>query len=155
MCITNVCDDFLYNPVSERPAGHPDTLIFSISTGGGGWGGQQNGYFALTSCSSYGFNSNHAIIIGIRSPELPATIGEHRVKNVQAFPNPTNGSVFVCTESQPVLETLVFDMFGRKLSHKNVGEKEFCVDLSGYDAGIYILQLVSSKGVETIKIVKK
>lgn len=36
-----------------------------------------------------------------------------------------------------------------------MGEKEFCVDLSGYDAGIYILQLVSSRGVETIKIVKK
>ena len=50
---------------------------------------------------------------------------------------------------------LVFDMFGRMLSHKNVGEKEFCIDLSGYDAGIYILQLVSSKGVEAIKIVKR
>ena len=132
--------------------GYQDDDFFHFNWG---WGGQQNGYFALTSCSSYGFNSNHAIIIGIRGPELPATIGEHRVNNTQVFPNPTNGSVRVCTESQPVLEMLVFDMFGRMLSQKNVGKKEFFVDLSGYDAGIYILQLVSCKGVETIKIVKR
>ncbi|MBQ3734968.1 MAG: thiol protease/hemagglutinin PrtT [Bacteroidales bacterium] len=120
-----------------------------------GWGGKQNGYYALTNCSVYGFNNNHAIIIGIRGPELPATVAEYRVQNTHAFPNPTNGSVHVCAESQPVLSVQVFDMFGKMLSHKNVGEKEFFVDLSDYDMGIYILRLVSSKGVETIKIVKR
>ena len=120
-----------------------------------GWGGQQNGYFTLTNCSSYGFNSNHAIIIGIRGPELPTNaIEEHRVENVKVFPNPSNGSVHVYTESQSVLELQVFDMFGRMLLHKSVGEKEFFVDLSDYNSGTYILQLVTSKGVETRKIVK-
>ncbi len=28
------------------------------------WGGQQNGFYAITNCSSSGFNNNHAIIIG-------------------------------------------------------------------------------------------
>ncbi len=47
-----------------------------------GWGGQQNGYYALTNCSTYGFNSNHAIIIGIRGPELPTDIEEHSTQNI-------------------------------------------------------------------------
>jgi len=35
-----------------------------------------------------------------------------------------------------------------------VGEKEFSVDLSGYNAGVYILRLVTGDGVKTSKIVK-
>ena len=119
-----------------------------------GWGGQQNGYYTLTNCSTYGFNSNHAIIIGIRGPELPDAIGEYGGENVKIFPNPSNGSVHVYSELQPVLELQVFDMFGRMLFHKSVGEKELSVDLSGYNAGTYILRLVTEKGVKTSKIVK-
>lgn len=39
-----------------------------------GWGGTQNGYYTITNCSSYGFNSNHAVIVGIRGPRVPYTI---------------------------------------------------------------------------------
>ena len=119
-----------------------------------GWGGQQNGYYTLTNCSSYGFNSNHAIIIGIRGPELPDAIGEYVGENVKVFPNPSNGNVHVCAGSQPILELQVFDMFGKILLHKNVDEKEFSIDLSNYNAGTYILRLITNKGVETSKIVK-
>ena len=119
-----------------------------------GWSGQQNGYFALTNCSSYGFNNNHAIIIGIRGPELPESIGEHSMGNVKVFPNPSNGNVHVCAESQPVSEVQVFDMSGRMLFRKVVGEKEFSVDLSDYKSGIYMLRMVTGNGIETRKIVK-
>lgn len=120
-----------------------------------GWGGQQNGYFALTNCSSYGFNSNHAIIIGIRGPELPPdAVGEHNEENIKVFPNPSNGTVYVCTESEPVLEMQVFDLFGRMLLNDSVGEKEFSIDLSGYNAGVYMLRMITKNGVETSKIVK-
>jgi hypothetical protein len=119
-----------------------------------GWGGQQNGYYTLTNCSSYGFNSNHAIIIGIRGPELPDAIGEYGVENVKVFPNPSNGNVHVYAGSQPILELQVFDIFGKMLFHKSVGEKEFSVDLSNYTAGTYIFRLITEKGVETSKIVK-
>jgi hypothetical protein len=118
-----------------------------------GWGGQQNGYFALTNCSSYGFNSNHAIIIGIRGPELPTVVEENNVENVNAFPNPSNGMVYVCAEAQPVQELQVFDLSGRMLIQKSVEAKEFSIDLSNYNIGTYILRLVTSNGVETRKII--
>ena len=119
-----------------------------------GWGGKQNGFYALTNCSSYGFNSNHAIIIGIRGPEVPEAIEEHGVENIRVYPNPSNGSVYVCADLQPVLELQVLDLLGRTLLHKNGGEKEFYFDLSNYTAGTYILRLVTDKGVKTSKIVK-
>ncbi len=119
-----------------------------------GWGGQQNGYFLITNCSSYGFNSNHAIIIGIRGPELPSSIEENNVENIKVFPNPTNGNVYVSTESQPVLELQVFDIFGKMLIKKRIGEKEFSIDLSDYSAGTYLLRFVTNNGIETSKIVK-
>ena len=131
--------------------GYQDDDFFHFNWG---WGGQQNGFYALTNCSSYGFNSNHAIIIGIRGPELPADIGEFSAENVRTFPNPTNGSVFVCAESQKVSEVQVFDMFGKMLFRKNVCENEFSVDLSVYHAGTYMFRIICSNGVETVKIVK-
>ena len=118
-----------------------------------GWGGQQNGYFLITNCSSYGFNSNHAIIIGIRGPELPAAIEEHNPGNVMVFPNPSNGMVYVRAESQQLQELQVFDLSGRMLLQQNISERESSIDLSGYNAGTYILRLTTSNGVETSKIV--
>lgn len=120
-----------------------------------GWGGQQNGFYALTNCSSYGFNSNHAIIIGIRGPELPYdAVGEHDAENIRVFPNPSDGSVYVCAETQPILEMQVFDLFGRMLLHESMVKKEFSIDLSGYNSGIYMLRLVTNNGIKTSKIIK-
>jgi hypothetical protein len=53
-----------------------------------------------------------------------------------------------------VLELQAFDLFGRMLLNESVGKKEFSVDLSGYNAGIYMLRLVTGNGVKTSKIVK-
>ena len=131
--------------------GYQDDNYFHFNWG---WGGQQNGYYALTNCSSYGFNSNHAIIIGIRGPELPGAIGEHGGGAVKVFPNPSHDIVYVRAESQPVLEVQVFDMFGRMLVSKSVGEKEFSLDLSSYNTGTYILRLITNEGVETTKLIK-
>lgn len=119
-----------------------------------GWGGQQNGYYALTNCSSYGFNSNHAIIIGIRGPELPQSIGENSEKKVMAYPNPTNGRVHIQTKGKPVIEVQVFDLFGKMLFQQNIGENEFSIDLSNYSSGTYLLRIVTKEGVETVKVVK-
>ena len=113
--------------ISENDHGYRDDNYFHFNWG---WGGQQNGYYALTNCSSYGFNSNHAIIIGIRGPELPQAIGENSERKVMAYPNPTSGIVHVQTEGQSMVEVQVFDLFGKMLLQQSIGETEFSVDLS-------------------------
>jgi len=119
-----------------------------------GWGGQQNGYYAITNCSSYGFNSNHAIIIGIRGPELPNAIGDIASQRISVYPNPSNGVVYLSSHSQTIQQLQVFDMFGKLLLQQNVGENDFSVDLSAYKSGTYILRLVTSMGIETSKVIK-
>ena len=127
-----------------------------------GWGGTQNGYYALSNCSSYGFNSNHAIIIGIRGPERPTDpeepevgIEEHAAINVNVFPNPTDGSVYVCSGMQTVLEVQVTDLCGRTVSRQSVGQSEFRVDLSECAPGTYLLRMVTDNGVETCRVVRR
>ena len=132
--------------------GYQDDNYFHFNWG---WGGQQNGYFALTNCSSYGFNSNHAIIIGIRGPELPQSIGENSEKKVKVFPNPTNGLVRIQTGGQSVVEVQVFDLFGKMLFQQSVNEDDFSVDLSNYSSGTYLLRIISNEGVETVKVVRE
>lgn len=131
--------------------GYQDDDFFHFNWG---WGGQQNGYFALNNCSTYGFNSNHAIIIGIRGPELPAVIGENSEKNIKVFPNPTNGIVYMQTEGNSATEVKVFDVFGKMLFQQNTSEKDFSLDLSNYTSGTYLIRFTSCKGSETVKIVK-
>ncbi len=130
-----------------------------------GWGGTQNGYYALTNCSTYGFNSNHAIIIGIRGPELPTDPEEPEQPEVaidepstvisKLFPNPTTGNVLVCSEANPIQEVQVFDMYGRLLSCQSAGQTQFAIDLSSFASGTYMLKFVTGKGVETRKVLKK
>ena len=132
--------------------GYQDDNYFHFNWG---WGGQQNGFYALTNCSSYGFNSNHAIIIGIRGPALPPdAVGEQCMESIKVSPNPSYGIVLVSSESQPVLKWQVFDLFGRMIAHESAGGKEFSVDLSDYHAGIYMLRLVTGDGIKTSKIIK-
>lgn len=119
-----------------------------------GWGGQQNGYFAITNCSSYGFNNNHAIIIGIRGPEVPSAIAENTVQGITLYPNPTTGIVYLNSDIQPVKEVQVFDMTGKMLFRQYGGDNNFSIDLSAYDAGIYILSITTATGVETKKAIK-
>ena len=132
--------------------GYQDDNYFHFNWG---WGGQQNGYYALTNCSSYGFNSNHAIIIGIRGPELPQAIGENSERKIMAYPNPTSSIVHVQTEGQSVVEVQVFDLFGKLLFQQRVSEEDFSVDLSNYSSGTYLLRIISNEGVETVKVVRE
>lgn len=119
-----------------------------------GWGGSQNGYYAITSCSSYGFNSNHAVIVGIRGPQLPEAIGENSTPKITVYPNPTDNIVRVTTASDVLKEVQLFDLFGKMLFCQKINENDFTVDLSNYTSGTYILKVVTPEGVETSKIVK-
>lgn len=120
-----------------------------------GWGGQQNGYFALTNCSSYGFNSNHAVIIGIRGPELPVDIEGNNAQKVLVYPNPTDGMVCLSCDPQQVKEVQLFDLSGKMLLRQSVCRGDVSIDLSTYSAGIYFLRILGENGVEIRKIVKE
>lgn len=124
-----------------------------------GWGGTQNGYFAITSCSSYGFNSNHAVIVGIRGPELPdVSVTEQETNsNIVVYPNPTSGKVQFATESELLnSEVKVFDINGKYLFTKKIDSKNMEIDLTAFASGMYYLNIVTgNQVVKTCKVVKQ
>ena len=120
-----------------------------------GWGGQQNGYFALTSCSSYGFNSNHAIIIGIRGSELPAAIEEYGLQNFSLFPNPAN-DVLNITSSETISEIEIVNVMGQVVKRVEVNANNAFCNVEDLTSGVYVVMINSLTGQsQNVRIVRK
>ena len=109
-----------------------------------GWGGQQNGYFALTNCSSYGFNSNHAIIIGIRGPELPESIEELNSQNINLYPNPTN-DILNITSSETISEIEIVNAMGQVVKRIDVNADNVACNVEDLTRGVYVVR-ISTQG---------
>jgi hypothetical protein len=109
-----------------------------------GWGGQQNGYFALTNCSSYGFNSNHAIIIGIRGPELPESIEELNSQNINLYPNPAN-EILNITSSETISEIEIVNAMGQVVKRIDVNADNVACNVEDLTRGVYVVR-ISTQG---------
>ena len=120
-----------------------------------GWGGQQNGYFALTNCSSYGFNSNHAIIIGIRGPELPESIEELNSQNINLYPNPTN-DILNITSSETISEIEIVNVMGQVVKRIEVNADNAACNVEDLTRGVYVVRIsTESKVISQGKFVKE
>ena len=87
---------------------------------------------------------------------------QENVVSMQVYPNPVSDKAVVryqLTEASPVAIT-VTDMMGRVLLRQNVSNQASGiyleeVDLARFPAGVYLCQLQTTKGVETVKLVKR
>lgn len=120
-----------------------------------GWGGQQNGYFTLTNCSSYGFNSNHAIIIGIRGPELPESIEEFNSQNINLYPNPAN-DILNITSSETISEIEIVNVMGQVVKRIEVNADNVACNVEDLTRGVYVVRIsTESKVISQRKFVKE
>ena len=84
------------------------------------------------------------------------------VVSLQVYPNPVSEKAVVryqLTEASPVAIT-VTDMMGRVLLRQDISNQAAGiyleeVDLARFSAGVYLCQLQTTKGVETVKLVKR
>lgn len=75
--------------------------------------------------------------------------------NLEIFPNPTFSKVKILAEDMEVIG--VYDFSGKNISTQKVdfGVKEIVVDLSKFKNGVYLIQVKTSAGIATKKIVKE
>jgi len=66
--------------------------------------------------------------------------------------NPTNGSLQFVSESNELLEFNVFDLNGKSIMNTR---SNGAIDISGFENGIYLINISSSNGAATFKVVKK
>ncbi len=116
-----------------------------------GWGGSYNGYFSLSAFNPgpYDFNSNHAIIIGIRGPQLPEEIAENADCGFRIYPNPTSGQLNIEWEESSTQDQQIriSDLTGRTLYCGTIARSEnsHTINVSNFAKGIYLLSIENGK----------
>lgn len=72
----------------------------------------------------------------------------------KAYPNPVHDLLYIDAEV-PVKNVSVFNLLGQKVLSATVSDSKFQINLSGLQKGIYMLQVASDGGMETIKVIKE
>lgn len=84
------------------------------------------------------------------------SVAENQIDTFHAYPNPTNGQLYVQGNSS-INQALLFDLNGRLLKefHFNSPTLAVQLELSELTKGIYFLKIKSENGITTKKIIKK
>ncbi len=77
------------------------------------------------------------------------------------FPNPANNSTTLILDLKKAIdfEIIIFNSIGKKMVNYKIngqiGSNEFTIDLSSYNNGLYLINIVSDSFTETKKIIKE
>jgi len=75
--------------------------------------------------------------------------------NFSIAPNPTSGEVLVTSEKEKIKEVKVFDLQGKQLLQSYPNDFNAHIDLSKFDSGIYLIQIMAGDKIRTGKIVRE
>ena len=79
-----------------------------------------------------------------------------KTKQIAAYPNPTNGTLYLNSETSLIKEASVFDLLGKQVYKSNFSSlNNVNLDLKSLQTGAYLLKVTSDSGkTETMKIMK-
>jgi len=80
----------------------------------------------------------------------PTSIEDFLLSTISIYPNPTSGQLNITNDEQNIKQISIFDLFGVKL----FDTKYTTFDISHFSAGVYVVQIITEKGIVTKKIVK-
>lgn len=76
------------------------------------------------------------------------------IEGLQLYPNPvTNGKVFIKTKVNAPKKIMIFDVFGGNLLETTILGSE--LNLSDFDAGVYVIRIFEKDKVATRKLIIK
>ena len=73
-------------------------------------------------------------------------------KNIQIFPNPTNGLLRIESNNLKIQQIQITDMIGKTMM---TSENVKTLDISGLSEGLYLVSLHTSEGIFSKRIVKE
>lgn len=101
-----------------------------------GWGGQHDAYFKTDDLTpgQYSFNSNQAVIVGIRGPQLPVMCSSVAEDNVTIWPTITDGEVNIEGGEGNVVVVNASGMLVLRTAERRL-------DLSSMPCGVYFVRV--------------
>lgn len=105
-------------------------------------------YF-VTAVYSDGCEAQSETLVGYGVTGLEET---NRVE-AQVYPNPVEGQLTVKAEG--LLHVAVYNSIGQQVVTVEAYENQCTIDMSNYPAGLYSLQMVSSKGINSKNVIVK
>ena len=99
--------------------------------------------------------SSGATLWTIEAP-VDGTVGINTISNnnnLQIYPNPTKGIIRINSINE-AKKISVLDISGRIIFEKSKPQQQETIDLSNFDNGIYIINILSDKKVLTTQIIK-
>ena len=144
--LTGGGDEHIYTATVNVPGGEIQYKYFSdvIAAGwdGGEWAGDPNRVVTIDGDVVIN-NVWGDLVVGVDEMETDPAF--------RVFPNPVRETLNIRSESQ-IDYLRVFDLAGRMVFNADVMDFSTTIDVSPFNNGIYILQLISGRQVETLKI---
>lgn len=111
----------------------------------------------LTNFSLTGATSNWrrgSIVITGNSCALLSSSNFESTTSIKVYPNPSNGMFTIETKDNLTVE--LYDMVGKLVTSKKVNVGNSTIDITNFDAGIYILKATTATGAnQTYKVIKE
>lgn len=76
-------------------------------------------------------------------------------KDINVFPNPTQGSITIVQREQAIVPIEIYDAFGRLVLMNQKKSRETIIDTSNFSPGVYSVRLYYPEGILVKKIVKQ
>lgn len=94
--------------------------------------------------------------IFLNTTENSTTEFSSKKNNVVVYPNPTNGKLNVKISKGELISYSLYDMLGREIKMDiNLYKNHILINLSNFSTGVYNLNLITSEGRESKKIIIK
>lgn len=102
---------------------------------------------------------NNILTQGMQQPLLEimvTSIIESLDNEIKAFPNPTDGLLYLKTTFSGGMSYQVFNLLGNDIDHGLITQSESLISLNNLDPGIYLIKVVEGQSViKILRIIKK
>lgn len=137
-------DDIFYTATVEIPAGDIEYKYFSDAVGEGWAGGEWEAGDNRTATIAADVTLDDVFGLGTSVQNILAETG------LNLFPNPVRNTLYVENTAQ-INEVRIYDLTGRLIMSQVVNNNTASVNVSEFNRGVYIMQVVSENGVAAQK----
>ena len=80
---------------------------------------------------------------------------DYQTNDFTIFPNPTSGKIMLDFTDNNIKQIWIYDLTGKTLVEKSDIQQNEIIDLSGFESGVYIINIKTDKEIFITRIVKK